>query len=139
MYNKRYIPRIWNKFFILKDVFNAIFKYIDNPKEKIFVDLFGWWWSVSVNATNFFKSVVYNEINKDVVEWFKAVQNTDFLYKLKDKWISKEEFNSIKNKVWKLTWEESVILSIRSFWYTRKNYLYWEHLIPIKKKNNLKY
>ena len=121
----RYLPIFWNKQAITDSLFVSIKKHVNNPEEKVFVDLFWWWWSVSINAMNHFKKVIYNEINEDLIKWFIEIQNDNILNKLQEKRVSKEEFLRIKWKEIK-TWEESIILSIRSYWYTRKWYVYWK-------------
>ena len=95
-----------------------------NYQELTFVDLFWWWWAVSANATYFFKNVVYNEIEKDVLDWFIAVQDTELIKRLKTSRVSREDFFKLdKNNI-----EDNILLTTWSFWNNRTSYLYWKDI-----------
>jgi len=133
---KRFVQRHWNKSSIVFDIMREITNRIPDHKKLTFVDLFWGWWSVSANATYFFKNVIYNEFDKNIVDLFIWVQNDDLIKKLKPKWISRDYFNNILNryKKWKkITLEENLILTIWSFWNTRNFYMYWKNFEYRKK------
>ena len=122
---KRFIQRVGCKERILKNLFKIITTHTPNRQNKIFVDLFGWGGSVSVNATLLFPKVVYNEINKWVYKGFLSVQDDELLLQLKKERITREEFFEIRNKK-ERTIKEDVILSIWSFGNNREDYIYWK-------------
>jgi len=122
---KRYLQRHWGKQAIRKDLFEVICRLYPNHQNLIFVDLFGWWWSMSSFATSIFKKVIYNEIDKWIVDLFVAIQNDDFIKNLKEKWITREEFYKIRDE-WYKTLEENMVLTIWSFWNSRRSYIYWK-------------
>ena len=129
---KRYIQRVWSKNSIAFKLFEKITEYTPNHKDLTFVDLLWWWWAMSSNATYFFKDVIYNEIDKSICDLFVAVQDDNFIKGLKERWISREEFNKIKNKPTR-TLEEEIILTTFSFGNNRTTYIYWK-LIEKKKE-----
>ena len=137
---KRYIQRVWNKQEIVFDLLDIIKGYIIkqwilNYKDLIFVDLFWWGWSVSANATHYFNKIIYNEINKDIVDLFVWIQDNKLIKWLKYKWIPRDEFMKIKDKENK-TLEENLILTIWSFGNDRRSYIYWK---SIERRKELTY
>jgi len=125
MKQRRYIQRVWNK----QSISFELFKIMNEkaPNRKIFVDLFWWGWSMSANATHFFEKVIYNEIEKDIIDLFIAVQDDNFIKDLKEKFITREDFFEIKNKQNK-TPKENMILTTWSFWNNRSYYIYWKNI-----------
>ena len=121
---KRYVQRVWCKQSIVFDILWQIINITPNYQELTFVDLFWWWWVVSANATYFFKNVIYNEIDKWVHDLFIAVQDTNFITKLKQRRVSRDEFKNLNQEVI----EDNLLLTARSFWNDRSNYLYWKHI-----------
>jgi hypothetical protein len=53
---------------------------------------------MSGESINYFKSFIYNELDKGIFELFIAVQNDDLIKNLKGKWITREEFFRIRNE-----------------------------------------
>ena len=121
---KRYVQRMWCKQSIVFDILWQIISRIPNYQELTFVDLFWWWWVVSANATHFFNKVIYNEIDKWVHDLFIAVQDTNFITKLKQRRVSREEFKRLNQEVI----EDNLLLTARSFWNNRSDYLYWKQI-----------
>ena len=121
---KRYVQRMWCKQSIVFDILWQIISRIPNYQELTFVDLFWWWWAVSANATHFFNKVIYNEIDKWVHDLFIAVQDTNFITKLKQRRVSREEFKRLNQEVI----EDNLLLTARSFWNNRSDYLYWKQI-----------
>jgi hypothetical protein len=115
---------MWCKQSIVFDILWQIINRTPNYQELTFVDLFWWWWAVSANATHFFKNVIYNEIDKWVHDLFIAVQDTNFITKLKQRRVSRDEFKNLNPEVI----EDNLLLTARSFWNNRKDYLYWKQI-----------
>ena len=121
---KRYLQRMWCKQSIVFDILWQIINKVWDVSNLTFVDLFWWWWVVSSNATHFFKNVIYNEIEKDIVDWFIAVQDTELIERLQKRRVSREDFGNLdKNNI-----EDNILLTIRSFWNNRTSYLYWKKI-----------
>ena len=124
---KRYVQRTWWKQSIAFEIIDNIRKEVPDYMNRTFIDLFWWWWSMSWASSYFFKNFIYNEIDKNVHDLFIAVQDNNLIDNLISKWVSREEFNSIKNKE-NLTSEENLILTIRSFGNNRSAYMYWKKI-----------
>ncbi len=121
---KRYLQRVWTKNSIVFEILWQIISNIPNYQDLTFVDLFWWWWVVSANATYFFKNVMYNEIEKEVVDWFIAVQDTEFIKRLQKRWISREDFKKLdKDNI-----EDNILLTMWSFGNNRTSYMYWKNI-----------
>ncbi len=121
---KRYLQRMGSKNSIVFEILWQIINITPNYEQLTFVDLFWWWWVVSANATYFFKNVIYNEIEKDVIDWFIAVQDTELIKRLQKKWVSREDFFALdKNNI-----EDNILLTMRSFWNNRSGYMYWKSI-----------
>lgn len=125
---RRYLQRVGNKQSI---VFNILEKIKENTpnynRNIIFVDVFWWWGSVSSNATYYFDNIIYNEIDKTAVKGYIWIQDDKLIQKLKEKWISREEFLKIKAKQNK-TAIDNIILTIWSFWNNMQAYLFWKNI-----------
>lgn len=90
--------------------------------DKTVYDLFGGGGAMTCELTLNGFDVVYNELDKSVVDMFKKALTADSYY-LKSLIISREEFYSIREKEIK-TVDDELKLLINSFGNNRKNYLY---------------
>jgi hypothetical protein len=102
---------------------------------------------MSANATYYFDTVIYNEIDTAVYKLFIAIQDDNFIKNLKTKWITREKFFEILKKE-NRTIEEEMILTTWSFGNNREGYIYGEdiylrkylthHIILAKNENDYK-
>ena len=99
------------------------------PKGERFVDLFGGGFAMSECAmrSGKYKNFLYNELNPLLPELIKKAINGDYsCNKFKPKWISREDFDTEKDK-------DGYIKYIWSFSNNGKNYLFAKELEPKKR------
>jgi hypothetical protein len=88
-----WIPYKWSK--------NRLAKFITSiikPWKRL-VDLFGWWWSITHYASTLNKRqyIHYNELDKSIYELFTNIHELlKDIEDIKKRWISREDFFSIK-------------------------------------------
>ena len=122
-----WIPYMWSKRALAKDIIHFIRQH--NPKAKYLYDIFWWGGSVSFEALQQgFEKVYYVDLDKwmcNLMEQIKKGIPDNW-----NRWISKEQFEELKDK----DDAESVAMSIMwSFWNNRKWYLYSDDRIEYKK------
>lgn len=112
------IPYTGNKQAIAEDLMHVMLKY--KPNAKYFYDLFGGGGAMSFCAMRYGLKVFYNELNTQICELLKFLQNN----KIPEEWykfVTREEFHKHKND---MTAYGGFVSQVYSFGSNGKNYLY---------------